>query len=103
MGASAPALTGDIHHEAAHTATGFGCSAPVVVVCVVTTLAVALGPQFLNEGVRAPALEGAGTLFDAFYRLGAWEGCFFGVSDRGVEGFVARSPDRAGGEVGFAR
>jgi len=73
------------------------------VICVVAALAVALGPQFLDEGIRAPALESAGALLDAFYRLGAWEGCFFRVPDRGVEGFVARSPDRARSKVGFAR
>lgn len=62
----------DVHHETAYTPTVLGCGAPVVVVRVVAARAVALRPEFLDKGVLAPALEGAGAVFDAFYGLGAW-------------------------------
>mgnify|MGYP006877401999 CR=1 FL=1 len=102
MRTPASALACDVDHEAAYAAAGFCGGAPVVVVGVVAALAVALGPEFLDECVRTPTLEGASTFFDAFYGLGAWERGFFRVPDRWVEGFLAGGPDCARGEVGFA-
>lgn len=71
MRAAALALAVYVDHEAAYAAAALGCRAPVVVVGVVSAYAVALAPQLLDEGVGAPALEGAGAVFDAFDCLGA--------------------------------
>lgn len=75
--AAAFTLAVDVHHEAADAAAVLASGAPVVVVGVVAAFAVALGPELLDKGVSAPALEGACAVFDTFYGLGAWQGGFF--------------------------
>lgn len=76
MRAAALTLTVYIDHEAAYAAAVLVGTAPVVVVGVVAAHAVALGPQLLDKGVLAPALEGACAVLDTFYGIGARQGSF---------------------------
>lgn len=69
---------------------------------VVPALAVALGPELLDEDVGPPALEAAGAGFEALDCGGAGSEGLFGVPDCEVEVFVGGGPDCAWCEVWFA-
>jgi hypothetical protein len=86
------AVRGKIHHETTHSAAVFGACAPVVVVRVVAAGAVSLSPEFFDENERFPALDAAGTLFDAFCCVISRQGCFVRVADFFVEDFLAGVP-----------
>ncbi len=80
----------------------FTRAAPVVVVRIVAAGPVALGPEFFDEDVGTPALEGAGARFDTTDGVGAGDGGFGGVPDGGVVVFGAGGPDCGGCEEGCA-
>ena len=64
--------------------------------------AVLLRPQLFDKDVGTPALEGAGSLFDALDCWTAGDGCFVGEADGRVETFVVLGPDCRWCEVGSA-
>lgn len=108
-----------IHHERTNSSLSCNSSTPVLttptsipssarfgiveVVGVVAAGAVALGPEFFDEEVGVPALEGAGAGGDAGYGGGGGvEGGFFGEADARVEVFAVVCEDCGGGVVRFA-
>lgn len=66
-----------IDHKTAYSAARPRRRAPVIMVRVVPSDTIALSPEFLDEDVRAPALEFAGPLLDAFDDFIAWRERFF--------------------------
>lgn len=92
----------EINHERTHAARAFDGCAPVVVIRVVPTSCVALGPQLFDKDEGFPALEGAGALFNAFDGLVPWRRGFLRVADGCVESFLALVEDCGGFEEGCA-
>jgi hypothetical protein len=93
------AIGGKVNHETGHAPMGFGAHGPVVVVRVVATSIVALGPEFFDEDEGFPALEAAGAVFDALGGMVARESRFVRVTDFSIQVFLTGGEDCRGLEA----
>lgn len=78
-----------VDHERADAPGLFARRRPVVVVCVMATHVISLGPESLDESLRWPALDAQGALLDALHRLVAVDERFLGFANGFVGCFYA--------------